>query len=117
MITIIPIRAVNELEALFHQSSQKPIIIFKHSATCPVSAAAKREVDAWAFEAGEHDPAVFQVIVQEAREASNQIAARLNVVHQSPQIILVKDGRSCGDFSHSAITRQNLRQAVDKLHG
>lgn len=74
--------------------------VFKHSTTCPVSARAAREVEAL-----ESDLPVYWVNVREQRELSNWIAEALGVRHESPQLILVRDGRAVKSWSHFEITR------------
>lgn len=91
-------------------SQQKPIFIFKHSATCPFSARANREVMKLELEYP-----FYRVVVQQSRAVSNEIAERLAVVHQTPQIILLDKGDVKLDMSHSAITTDSLRAAMKEL--
>jgi bacillithiol system protein YtxJ len=46
------------------------------------------------------------------REVSNEIASRFNVVHQSPQLLLIVGGKSVYDVSHSAIDAQELKSKI-----
>ena len=46
------------------------------------------------------------------RDVSNEIASRFNVVHQSPQLLLIKDGKSIYDVSHSDIDAEALKSKV-----
>jgi bacillithiol system protein YtxJ len=77
--------------------------LFKHSRTCPVSAAAYAEVAA--YEKTHPRDAVGIIVVQDDREASDAAAATLRVIHQTPQILLVKDGRAEWHASHGAVTQ------------
>lgn len=74
--------------------------VFKHSTACPVSARAAREVEAL-----ESDLPVYWVNVREQRELSTWIAEALGVRHESPQLILVRDGRAAKSWSHFEVTR------------
>ena len=79
-----------------------PAWILKHSATCPTSAAALAEVEAYlAAHPGE---AAGLVVVQRDRPLSNWIATRLGRVHQSPQLFLVHAGTVAWSASHWSIT-------------
>lgn len=87
------------------------LLIFKHSTTCPISAAARSEVQAYLNAAGDA-PAAVEVLVIEQRPLSNQIADRFQIRHESPQAILVRDGQAVWHASHRAITREALSRAV-----
>lgn len=87
-----------------------PVLIFKHSTACPVSAHAHREFQAW-LDSDDPKPRTALVRVIEERPLSREIAARLGVTHQSPQAILVADGRAHWHASHSDITHESLRDA------
>lgn len=82
--------------------------IFKHSTRCPISAEAERE-----FMRHPEDAAlsVYRVLVVENRPTSNAIAEALGVEHQSPQAILVRDGRAVWNASHWDVTREKLKEA------
>jgi len=72
--------------------------VFKHSITCGVSMAAKEKVDAY-----EGPIPVFEVIVQTQRLLSNDIAEKLQVRHESPQLILVENGKVKKVLNHYEI--------------
>lgn len=111
------IRELEELAVVCRESTVKPVIIFKHSNSCPISRKAKQEVERYTELTKQNDPAVYQVVVQEARPLSNEIASRLQVVHESPQIIIMQNNQACWNCSHSQITAENLQQAVQRLAG
>jgi len=80
----------------------EPAWLLKHSATCPTSAAARDEVEAYlAAHPGEE---AGMVVVQHDRPLSNWIASRLGRVHQSPQLFLVRGGSVVWAASHWSIT-------------
>ena len=108
------LRTIEELSLTLEQSSEKPVLLFKHSLTCPISARAFSEFRAYLEQA---DPRVSYklITVQTARAVSNEVAARLNVVHQSPQAILVRDGREVWNASHFAINVSALAQAIRSI--
>lgn len=86
-------------------------IVFKHSSTCPISAAARDRFLAWLEGA---DPAlpVYEVLVIEDRPLSQRVAADLGIEHQSPQAILLEDGKALWHASHWAITKESLDTAL-----
>ncbi|PWI58830.1 bacillithiol system redox-active protein YtxJ [Sulfoacidibacillus thermotolerans] len=101
-----------EAEWIEQTSKQaSPYFIFKHSTTCPISAAAYHEV--MRFEQKGLLP-IFMVKVREARPFSLKLADSLHVAHASPQVILVKENHVLWHTSHGSITEQSLVEAVSK---
>lgn len=101
----------NQLDEIISQSSDKPSIIFKHSVTCGISAHAKNKLEtAWDF--NDTDFNFYYLDLLAHRNISNKIAQDLNVTHQSPQIIVVKDGKATANFSHQAISVDRLKKEL-----
>ena len=84
-------------------------VIFKHSTQCSVSDEAHREVTR--FVEQNPDVPAYLVLVIESRPVSDAVGERLEVQHQSPQAIVVRDGRSVWDASHWEISAESLAQA------
>ena len=99
------ITEVTELEELIDRSKQRPVVIFKHSLTCPISASALERMK-------DYDGDVDLVEIQRARALSDQIAQRLGVRHESPQVIIVGNGQVLWDASHFSITANAVAEAV-----
>lgn len=87
-------------------------LVFKHSSTCPISAAAHDRFLAWARALGTDHLPIYEVLVIEDRALARQIGADLGVEHQSPQAILLEDGRAVWHASHWAITGDRLDAAL-----
>ncbi|MBS1787647.1 MAG: bacillithiol system redox-active protein YtxJ [Acidobacteria bacterium] len=99
------------IEAL-NLSHQQPVLFFKHSNSCGISQRAFAEFERY-LELPESSAVHHCVIVvQTAREASNELARLLRVRHESPQAILVKDGRAVWHESHLALKSATLKTAV-----
>ena len=62
---------------------------------------------------GEGGAPFFLVKVIESRSISDEVAATLDVAHQSPQLILVRDRKACWDASHGAIDGRSIEAALD----
>ena len=88
---VLELRQHRDLEQLLQRSKTDPVLIFKHSTQCSVSDQAYEEFTRFLENAG--DLACGVVLVIENRDISNAIAARLGVRHESPQAIVVKDGK------------------------
>ena len=105
-INWIPLEHLGQLDELVAFSEQKPALIFKHSTRCSISRFALKQfekeydlenVDAYFLDLLEH------------RDISNEIASRFGVYHQSPQLLLIKAGKSVYDVSHDAIDAGELK--------
>jgi bacillithiol system protein YtxJ len=102
---------LHELEAAIEESRERPVLLFKHSRTCGVSHEALDEVRAHAQQ-GAAGAAYKMITVQSHRRVSDEAAARLGVRHETPQAILLRDGRVVWKASHFRITRQQLESAI-----
>jgi bacillithiol system protein YtxJ len=101
----IPLTDANALEELFALSHTKPVILFKHSSTCPISSAAYGEMSRYAGD-------VALVVVQRAREVSHAIEARTGIRHESPQAIVLRNGKAVWNASHWSIKAGAVERAV-----
>jgi bacillithiol system protein YtxJ len=97
------IDAHTDLDGLFREQA---VILFKHSTACPVSWAAHAHV--MRFRAQNRSVPVYLVPVLRQRAASRAIAERTGVPHESPQIILVRNGVAAETASHGEITHDRL---------
>jgi len=105
---------IADLDAVVNASAETPQFIFKHSTSCPISAGAHRQVVRYLDEREGDAPPVHLVKVIESRPVSNEIASRLGVTHQSPQMILLEGGAARWNASHQSITADALSQAATK---
>jgi bacillithiol system protein YtxJ len=97
------------LEEWFARSKDAPVILFKHSTTCPISARAHKQMSQLS-RAAVGDVAL--VVVQTARPVSEEIARRTGIEHHSPQAIILRDGKPVWDASHFDITTDAVERAV-----
>jgi bacillithiol system protein YtxJ len=111
---VIELRQDRDLEQLLERSKTNPVLIFKHSTQCPISSYVYKDFTAFADSAGE--VLCGLVLVVESRTLSNAIASRLGVRHESPQVIVVKEGRATWHASHWSITADSLSEAL-RSHG
>lgn len=109
-ITWTPMEHLGQIEEIIALSEQMPVIIFKHSTRCSISRMALKNFEN-EYDLGESVVAYFLDLIS-FREVSNEIASRFNVVHQSPQLLLIVGGKSVYDVSHSSIDAQELRSKL-----
>jgi bacillithiol system protein YtxJ len=94
------------LEELFALSHTQPVILFKHSTTCPISAAAYRQMSHYEGE-------VSLVVVQSERDISSRIETETGVRHESPQAIILRNGQAVWSASHWNITADAVKSALN----
>ena len=104
-----PVTDAGELEDLLARSHDAPVVLFKHSTTCPISARAHRQMAALSTEVAGR---IALVIVQRARELSRRVAELTGIQHESPQTIVLRNGQAVWSASHFDITAEAVAQAV-----
>ncbi len=89
-----------QLDSIQEASFHKPQLIFKHSTTCSISKMALSR-----FERAEAPDAIdfYYLDLLNYRSISNAIAEKFQVHHESPQVILIKNGECTYDESHYGI--------------
>ena len=105
------VSAVDQLEQLLATSTDKPLLLFKHSYSCGVSAEALDELMAH-LDQDAADVTYAMVTVQTHRDVSNAVAKHLGIRHETPQAILVRDGRVVWSASHFRVNAASLGKAL-----
>lgn len=100
---------------LLESSQETPVLVFKHSTRCPISAGAYEEWQAYLANDPSPDVEYAFVRVIQSRPVSDLIASTINVKHESPQVLLVRGRRAVWHASHGQITEEALREAVAQL--
>lgn len=104
---------VNELDTVLGRSDRIQAI-FKHSSACGTSAFALRGMEEVISEVSESvDFSILEVRLQ--RKLSNYVAEKTGVRHESPQLILMKNGEVVWNASHSAIYPKSVLEHIKKL--
>ena len=109
-INWIALTDLEQLTELLEGSYEKPAVIFKHSTRCSVSRMALKQFEN-EFDLEARVSAYFLDLIAH-RDVSNEIASRFGVVHQSPQLLLIKEGKAVYNVSHSAIDAAELSDKV-----
>ncbi|MHB8647630.1 MAG: bacillithiol system redox-active protein YtxJ [Thermomicrobiales bacterium] len=100
-----PITDIESLDALFASSTKQPVILFKHDPYCSISARAYREMTRVTGD-------VAIIDVAHDTEIASAITQRTGVRHESPQVIVVKDGQAVWSASHFIIKADAVTQAA-----
>ena len=99
----------HEADAAFREPTA---VLLKHGAHCPISRAARAELDD--FAARRPEVPVYRVEVTEHRALSDALADRLGVEHQSPQAFVLRGGRTEWHAEHFDITADGLDRQVGR---
>jgi bacillithiol system protein YtxJ len=99
------ISSKEDFDELVKRSKRKPVAIFKHSLACPVSSSAYRELESFPTE-------IALVEIQNARDLSQEIGVRTGIRHESPQLIVLRNGQPVWHASHWKITAHAVEQAM-----
>ena len=104
----------NQIAEIIALSNSIPVYIFKHSTTCGISAQAKENVEI-SFKNTDKPFLFYYLDLLKYRSVSNEVASKLNVHHQSPQLILVHDGQVAFTTSHHKIKANILEDSLSLL--
>lgn len=107
------IHGLDELDRMLAATGDRPLLLFKHSHTCGTSAEALDELVAHLNERPA-DASYAMVTVQTHREVSNAVARKLGVRHETPQALLVRDGRVVWSASHFHVTASAVEEALTR---
>ena len=102
----VKIDSAERLEALFNESHEKPVVLFKHSTTCPISAGVYEEVSRVSTD-------INLIVVQTARNLSTAVAEKTGIRHESPQAIILKDGKPIYHASHFDVTAKDILSELE----
>ena len=105
----IQLNSLQQLDEIRQKSKDKPQVIFKHSTRCSVSSMAKNRLERKEFPS-EADFYYLDLIAN--RTISSQIEDVFKVYHESPQILVIKNGECVYDESHSGINMDEIKEQV-----
>lgn len=102
---------IRQLEELKKESNSRPIVIFKHSTRCSVSFMALQRLESdWPL--NNSDASAWFLDLLAFRNVSNQIEQEFGVIHQSPQVLVIRNEACVYEASHSQITPRELKRAL-----
>lgn len=102
-----PITASSNLEEIVNKSFEKPVLVFKHSTACPISGIVYNRIEESSEDLAEKFDC-YLLLVIESRSASNAIADTVSIKHESPQVLLLKNGACVFNESHLMIKPTSL---------
>lgn len=96
------------LDEVDRLSAEKPVLIFKHSTRCSISSAALARLEREWTKADDERHTVYFLDLLRFRPISNVIAERYGVPHESPQTLVIRNGKCIHDTAHFGITYKEL---------
>lgn len=106
----IPLVSEDQLKGLIEQSKQKPQVIFKHSTRCSISNVAKSRLEKSNIPA--HIDFYYLDLLSH-RTISNTIAREFEVAHESPQVLVIKNGSCVYHESHMGIDMSEILSSIN----
>ncbi len=106
-----PIISIDEINTIKEISKIQSILIFKHSTRCGISRMVMKQFESLFNEENKHLK-VYYLDLLNFREVSSKLSEVFQVIHQSPQLLVVKNGISVYDESHYEITKVNLSKYI-----
>ena len=101
----IQLTSEQQLSELISKSESRPQVIFKHSTRCSISAVAMQRLQK-SEKPSEMDFYFLDLIAY--RSLSNLVAQKFGVTHESPQVLIIKNGQSVYDESHLSISMDEI---------
>jgi bacillithiol system protein YtxJ len=100
----IPLTSLEQLDQIDAASASQPILLFKHSTRCSISSAALNRLESAWTAADDAAHTVHYLDLIKYRDVSNAIAERYGVQHESPQLLVIRNGQCAHHASHFGIT-------------
>jgi len=95
------------IEELIKASEERPVMIFKHSTRCSISDMVKNRLER---ETAPEGISFYFLDLIQHRDLSNRISERFSVHHESPQVLLIRNGECIYDESHNAISMAEIAE-------
>lgn len=104
--------SIEDLEKIEGTSFDKPVMIFKHSTRCSISSASLDRVQRKWENTTDDILDVYFLDLISYRDISNAVAVKFGVDHQSPQVLIIKDGKAVFDASHFGIDYEEIKKVA-----
>ena len=106
-----PLRNMEQLDEIVEESKTKPVAIFKHSTRCGISRMVLRQFEK-SYSVDPDNMKLYFLDLLSNRQVSDEVGYRFQVMHQSPQLLVIKNGIAVANASHHGIRASELEQFV-----
>jgi bacillithiol system protein YtxJ len=106
------LKALDQVQEIKNESSQQTVLIFKHSHRCNISRTSLDRLERqWnELEMAHVKPYLLDLLSH--RELSNSLANQFAVEHESPQVLIIENGKSILNLSHFEINYGQIKAAI-----
>jgi len=111
----IPLKEESQLQEIEQRSHQQPVVIFKHSTRCSISSTALNRLERNWNEAEMTSVQPYYLDLLAYRPLSGQVAFTFDVEHQSPQVLLIREGKCIYTASHWDIAYADLKKQLESV--
>lgn len=107
----IALEREEQVDEITEISATTPVLIFKHSTTCGISRMALKQFEKeYDFDKKDLEP--YFLDLKQYRAVSNKVATHFGITHESPQVLLIKDGKAVYNESHGGISVGALKEKI-----
>lgn len=107
----IALTTIDQLQEIKTKSKTKPQLIFKHSTRCGIS---KMVINQFAeqYDLSADQADLYFLDLLSYREVSNEVGYTFQVMHQSPQLLVIKNGVVVAHASHGAVNEIDVNSMI-----
>ena len=109
LVNWVALTEMSQLDEIIEESKTIPVLILKHSTRCSISLMAKNGLDK-GWDIDNDKIKTYYLDLLKFRPISNQIVETFNVHHQSPQVLVIKNGKCDYSATHSAIDTSSIKK-------
>lgn len=110
-VSWIALEREEQLEEISEISKNTPVLIFKHSTTCGISRMSLKQFEK-EYDVEKKNMEPYFLDLKKYRSISDAVASRFDVRHESPQVLVIKDGKAVYNESHGSITAEAVKEQV-----
>ena len=108
-INWIRLTNIDQIKQIRSLSKSETVFIFKHSTRCGISKMVIKRFENM-FDESMSNVKVYYLDLLNYRDISNEIAVSFEVIHQSPQLLIIRNEVAVKDASHYDITSVNINK-------
>lgn len=110
-LTWTPLTSIAQLDEIKQESNTETVLIFKHSTRCGISSMVIKQFEKL-FKEEHQNLKVYYLDLLNHRDVSDEVGVKFQVMHQSPQLIVVRNAATVHHAAHNDITEINLSRFI-----
>lgn len=101
----------SQLEEIIKKSFEKTQVVFKHSTRCSISSVSMNKF-VKNYNVPKEDADLYYLDLLNYRSVSDEVGYKFQVIHQSPQVLVIKNGEAVYDASHYSIQTDKILELI-----